>query len=198
METKQELEQRLKEIYAEERKQKEIDIKKENFKKFKNRKEDYMIWKAHCDRGFLSAKYSSEIEKPLLPYWVTISWNVGYTYLPKAYVTTSTHRYLHNVWTDTNKMKFQEELLELVKKHIRINCTDLHSVLAMMWLQSTYRMEELFTDEDLKEVMKEIEEEQFKILDRYSDEDFKKLWDSSHSNRILKNYLNKKRPHITR
>lgn len=191
-----ELLEELKKVQLEKKKEEDIRIKKQNFEKFMNRKSDYMIWKAHCDMEFINVRYSSDIEKELLPYWVSISWNCSHTYIPNAPITSSTKTYLHNVWADSDRNKFEEDLLKLVKKYVSKNCSNLHSVLEMMWLQSLYWIERSFLSEDIPKIEKDIEKAQKEILDKYTDKDFEKLDSLYHSSRILHTYIKNNRKHL--
>lgn len=191
------LEEELQKIRKQKAEENEMRIKEENFKKFMKRESDFMIWKAHCDLAFIDKRYNSEIGESLLPYWVYISWNSWRLYEWKAFITNATKVYLHNTWTEKNRNKFESELLKLVVKYVKKNCTELHSVLEMMWLQTTeWYYKDRFKDEDFKAIENEIRKSQDEILDKYKDIEFKRLSQLYHSNDILASYLERKRKHL--
>lgn len=218
-ETKEELQNKLREIEKQEELEKEKLRKQDNFKKFMERNEDFMVGKAHADLSFINQVYYRDREKSLMPATVSITGNSGISFQGKAPVTESTRTFFRNVW-DTNytryEDKFQEELNALVQKYVKIVCEDLVCVLEMMGLQSNhyYITSEHFPEDKLNTVKIEIEKAQKKILNKYPDEEFIALirkqtgWktekgeiipefenvDLSHSKMILYRYIFKNRP----
>lgn len=219
METKEELQQKLREIEEKEiMAEKELE-KEKNFKNFMERSEDFMIGKAHADFSFINERYYSDKVKSLMPATVSITGNCGTSFQGKAPVTESTRTYFRNIW-NTNytryENKFQGELNKLVQKYVKIVCNDLVCVLEMMGLQSNhyYVTEDNFPKGKLDIVKAEIEKAQAEILDKYPDNKFIALirkqngWmtqdgepvpehenvDLSHSRMILYRYIFKNRP----
>ena len=219
MDTKKELLEKLAILEKKESEEKEIKRKEENYQRFKDRAEDWMIGKAHADLDFINKKYSSERMKELLPISVSISGNCGETFRGEAPITHATHTYFRNVWnTDykRNEEVFIEKLTEMVKKEVLKICRQLPVVLEMMGLQSDsyWITGEHFPKDKLTDIKNDVEKERAKILDRYKDKEFLDLirkqsgWTSEdgtpvpehldvnlyHSRMILYRYIFKHRP----
>lgn len=217
MEKKEQLKKELLEIEEAEEKEREDTRKQQNYERFLERDEDYMIGRAHADVSFIGERYWSDKQKPLIPVSVSVSGNSGTTYYPKALLTSASKTYFHNVWENADREGFQQRFNDFVQKEIEQLSRKLHNVLEMMGLQSDdYQVSERnFPVDKLDEIRKNVEEARWEILDRYSDEDFlellkERVWvnsdtderesdvevDLSHSRMILYRYIYHKRPNL--
>lgn len=222
METKEELKRKLEDLErkdAEAKRQKELQ---DNYEKFKNRSEDLIIGKAHCDIG-ISKIYSNWYSGRYFTIGnaISISGNCGTFYNARAPITSATHTYFHNVWTDKQKTQFQNALNKVAVKEALKIMSDLRCVLEIMGLQSdSFFKSYIYPIEKKDDIEKEIELERKKILDKYKDKEFIELikiqdgWmteneygkmekvpvyqdtNLSHSNLILYRYIFKHRPKL--
>lgn len=205
METKEELKKRLEAIERKEEEEREAAELEKNYQKFKNRNEDLIIGKAHCDIGITKIDYSWYYDKFYsIGDAIHISGNCGTSYKANAPITSATHTYFHNVWSDKQRKTFQEKLNKVAVNEVLKIMSDLRCVLEIMGLQSDYfYLNNIYPKKRLEEIKAEIELERKKILDKYPDKDFKKLLTANvhdkslyHSNTILKNYITKYRPKL--
>lgn len=200
METKEELEKKLKELNEKERLEK-LEVEKEKrYKKFLNRKKDEIIWYAHCDI-WLHNDWCRWYEKEY-NIWeaIRISWNCWTLYNAQAPITSATHTYFHNVWTDEQRDDFQKKLNDFAIKEIYKIMDNLQTKLEIMWLQSNYYFlnSSFFPENKIDEIEKELKNWQKEILDKYSDDEFNKIkWITlSHWWTIYNEYLRKYRKHL--
>jgi hypothetical protein len=176
-ETKEELQEQLRKIEAEEAQVKEDARKEENFKKFMERDVDWMIGRAHADLQYIGEKYYSDKKKALLPIAVRVSGNMGHTYQGEALITSATKTYFHNAWSTRygdEGQAFQEKLNKLVQEEVNRICNTLPVMLEMMGLQSNHYWITAanFPEANLGIVRAEVEKAQAEILDKYPDDDF--------------------------
>lgn len=217
MKTKQELLDELSKIEELEKQERENKIKEENYKKFLDRPEDYMVGKAHCDLSFIGKRYSDERLESVFPVSVSITGNCGTTFQGKIPMTGASKTYYRNIWDDgkiSYERAFDEELRNLTKKYVDLVCNDISCKLELMGLQSNsyFINEDNFPKDKLEEIKRLVELAQADILNRYSDDEIKSLvyeyplYDDnnikvgsdfrtrlSHSNMILYRYIFKNR-----
>lgn len=222
MQTKEELKRKLEKIEEEEKKAKREKAKREkekeeNFERWKRRSSDYIIGLAHASIDDLGKRYTSDEFQNMIPVGVSISGNMGHTYYPIAKMTSSSKTYMHNVWQEKDKQEFQQELNDLVAKHVNKSCWSLKARLEMMGLQSNswiLHRTDTFPENKIETIERAIKTAQDEILDTYKDKDFEALfrtdfWEDddgvshqktrdtlSHSSSICQRYLKKKRPKL--
>jgi len=193
-ETKSELLRKIELLEREEKEKAEEKKKEENYKKFKERKEDWIIGKAHCDIGLscINCQWSSN-RFFTLGDCVSISGNCGTSYNARASVTSATHTYFHNVWSDKQRLNFQKKLNNLACREVTRIMKNPVCVLEILGLQSDdFYLKTIYPKEKVKEIEDAIWQETKKILDRYKIEELKKIKNLSHGNHILTRYLKEK------
>lgn len=175
--TKEELEKKLKELNEKERLEK-LEIEKEKrYKRFLNRKKDEIVWFAHCDI-WLHNDGNRWYEKEYnIGNAIYVSWNCWTSYNAKAPITSATHTYFHNVWTDKQRNNFQAKLNKFAIKEIYKIMDNLQTKLEIMGLQSDYYFLNswLFPEDKIWEIKKELKKWQKEILDKYSDDEFNQI-----------------------
>jgi hypothetical protein len=214
--TKEDLLKQLRDLEEKEQRDRKEEEKQKNYEKFKNRKDDWVIGKAHCDIGKQQIDYHWTNREHTLGQCVSISGNCRHSYDAQAFVTVATHTFFHNVWTENQRRKFQEKLNKVAFQEVQKIMGSLRCVLEIMGLQSSnFYLKTLYPDNKIEEMKKEIWEETCTVLDKYSDDEFKKLlvkrhwWntetdesgerselDLSHSRSIVKRYVMEKRKHL--
>lgn len=205
METKEQLLKKVREIEEAEASKARDDEKNRNYKKFTERGEDWVIGKAHGDIGVTKIDYDWYTNRFFtIGNAISIHGNCGTAYNAKAQITSATHTYFHNVWTDAQRRNFQNKLNKVALREITKIMGSLHCKLEILRLQSTsFFLDNLYPKDKVKEVANEIWGETVKLLDSYKDKDFKDFApkegnriDLSHSKGILLKYLKEKRPHL--
>lgn len=185
----------LRELEIINRKKKEDEDNKrlqENYKKFKERKHDWIIGLGHCDvfkdNGWHHPK-GYQIGS------VSVDGNCGHTYYPTADLTGASSTYFHNVWDDKHRRLFQDKLNKLVYKEIIKIGKDPKVVLEIMGIQSDhYHLNSNYPKNKVAEIESEIRTERFKILDKYKLKQLVALKGQlSHGNSILGDYLKSKK-----
>lgn len=215
---KEKLKLKLEEIERKEKVESENKKKKENYEKFKKRYEDYVIGKAHADINLQSIDYRWREETHTIGKCISIHGNCGTSYNAETQITSATHIYFHNVWTDKQRKSFQDKLNKVALKEINKIMNTLPQKLEIMGLQSTYHyLDNLYPKDKINEIKKDIWKETCKVLDKYSDKQFtdliqvEKFWRDmktgekveqfkdvslSHSNAILFRYIKEKRENL--
>jgi len=198
--TKEELLKELSTIEDKERELKSENEKIKNYEKFKERKPDLIVGKAHCDIGITNIDYSWYEDRFFkIGDAISIHGNCGTSYNANAPITSATHTYFHNVWTEQQRRRFQKKLDSVAIKEIIKIMSDLHFVLEIMGLQSdSFYLSNLYPKDKVEEIKNEMEKERKKILNKYTDKQIKDVLKSrlSHGQSILENYLKKNRPNL--
>ena len=190
-ETKSELLRKIELLEREEKEKEEEKEMEENYKKFKERKEDWVIGKAHCDIGMtcINCQWSSN-RFFTLGDCIGVSGNCGTSYNARASVTSATHTYFHNVWSDKQRLNFQKKLNNLAYKEIAKVMKDPVCVLEILGLQSDdFYLKTIYPKNKIKEIEKDIWQETKKILSGYKIGELKKIKNLSHGAHILTRYL---------
>lgn len=210
---------KLEQKEAEEKREKDLE---KNYERFKEREPDLIIGKAHADIGITKIDYDWHRGRFFtIGDAISIHGNCGTSYNARAPITSATHTFFHNVWTDKQRKQFQNALNKVaIKESLKI-MSDLRCVLEIMGLQSDDFFKSYIYPKDKKaEIEAEIENERKIVLDKYKDKQFLELikiqkgWqtrdedgsmisipgfknpDLSHSNMILFRYIFKNRPKL--
>lgn len=213
--TKEQLKREIEDIERVERLEADRVRREKNYELFKNRPEDWVIGRAHCEPAFRDNGWHHP-KGPQMPISVSIRGNMGHTYYPTAWITDATNTYFHNVWKDKDRKRFEKALEKLVQKEVEKIAKQLTQTLEILGLQSDeYHIREKYPENKVSQIRKEIWEETKKVLDGFSDKEFKELlkkgsWvdietgerctnvrmDISHGCSILKKYLSENRPKL--
>jgi hypothetical protein len=190
METRAELLKKLELIEKSEKEKEAVKRQESNYKAFTNRINDWVIGKAHAehtikDNGWHHPKGYQ------IGGFISVSGNCGHTYYPTCNLTSASNTYFHNVWTDRQRKSFEDKLNKLAEKEIVKIMKSLRCVVELMGLQSNdyflTRSNE-YPKDKISQMEKDIQKEQFKILDKYKKSEFKKLDGLFHGNAILEDY----------
>ena len=208
---------KLEQREAEEKREKDLE---KNYQQFLNREPDLIIGKAHADIGITKIDYDWHSGRFFtIGDAISIHGNCGTSYNARAPITSSTHTYFHNVWTDKQRKQFQMALNKVAIKEALKIMSDLRCVLEIMGLQSeSFFTSYIYPANKKTEIYTEIENERKIVLDKFKDKQFlelikiQKSWqtksedgsmipvpafknpDLSHSNMILFRYIFKNRP----
>lgn len=200
MKTIEELERELSYAKRQEAEKKEQENRQKNYEYFQKREEDAIIGLSHCDIWRYDNNWYECKRRHTIWDTISIHWNCGDDYDANIAVTNATYTYFHNVRTDKQRKNFQKILNKVAIKEIRKIMWSLEVVLEIMWLQSNdYHLKTIYPSDKNEEIKESIENEQKKILDKYTDKEIKKVISSKnlcHSNTILFNYINKNRPSL--
>jgi len=117
---KKAIEEELAAIRVEEEKEIQAQLKADNYKKFKERAQDWIIGKAHAqfdlrDNGWHHPK-GERLDCAVLPTSVSINGNCGHTYIATAEVTSATNTYFHNVIPGNYQRWFTKKMIDITKE----------------------------------------------------------------------------------
>ena len=188
---KKELEEKLEEIRIQERNEKLRRDLEDNYKDFKNRPSVFMLGKAYCTPSNTSYPYTSTGFKSL-GIEVKIPGNMSYTYKVTSKVPHAVVTYFHNILTDDITYELQQKINKVIEDIIEKSLNTPEIVLEMLGLQSDYYFLHETThypEDKITEIENEIKEEQFKVIDRFSEEELLKINETLfHSKRLLTEY----------
>lgn len=191
---KNELQHEIEKIQEQENEEAEIQIKVDNYKRFKNRCVDWIIGRAHAQFNISDNGWHDPKGERAFPTSVSINGNCGKTYSSYAQITSSTNTYFHNVIPDAYLHEFQSKITDLTHELLKKMLGNSMCVLELMGLQSNYHMiEKFFTEEDRIKVKKEIEESQDEILNKFPLKELKALGGLSHGGSILARHLTERK-----
>lgn len=188
---KEKLQKQLEEIrnkeYQEEL-EKELEV---NYQDFKNRPSVFMLGKGYCSPP--KTRYSNTTTGlTSLGISVRIPGNSSYTYEVTSKVPSSVVTYFHNVLTDTLRNELQQKINKVVEETIEKAVNTPEIVLEMLGLQSEHyflHQTTHYPKDKIDEIENEIQEERFKIIDRFTEHQLlsinRRLF---HSNGLLMSY----------
>lgn len=193
---KQQLEAEIKALERQEAEAAEAKRREENYKKFLQRPADWVIGRAHCDMRFKDNGWHNPAGEQL-PSTVRVDGSCGHSYYPTAWVTEATGIFFHNVWSGPQRAAFQKKLNDLVQAEVAAIMSKPEQVLETMGLQSDHwLLKNQYPADKVESIKKEIQKEQWKLLDRYSDEELLAVGRLSHGEHILQGYLQAKRKRV--
>lgn len=188
--TEYELRRKLEEIQNKKNKEAQDKIREKNYEAWKNRPSVFILWKWYCvPSQAISRDTSSGLKSLWISVWVP--WNCSYTYTVSKEVPSAVVTYFHNLFNDKIRNEFQEKLNNLIWKTVEKAVNHPKFVIEMMGLQADdyYLRYENFPQNKIEEMKKEIREEQFNVLDKFSKKQILSIKWLSHGNRIYSEYL---------
>lgn len=197
------LEHQLANVRAQIEELKQVATREKNYRNFLNRPADWIVGRAHCDPNFTDNGWHHPPGEQMKDYFVHVKGNSGSSYFPTAMVTQNTMMYFHNCWTDAQRAEFQNDLNEVVKKHMLKMVADPRMVLELLGLQNNYfHMKEagIYPKERVPEMQTMLREARREVMNQFSDEQLASLNPNElhHSGGILREYLESKRPHLSK
>lgn len=217
METKEELLSKVREIEKRDAEAKAEKVKQNNYEKFLKREPDWVIGLAHCDIGTTKIDYDWHTSRYFsIGKAISIHGNCGTNYNAEARITSATHTYFHNVWTEPQRARFQKALDKVALKEITKIMNSLRNKLEILGLQSDdFYLNNLYPKDKVESIKEETWKETVKLLNTYKDKDFIELFrtsiwsdeedengkrkeevDLSHSRMILYRYIFQHRPRL--
>lgn len=188
--TKQELMRKLEQIQKSEEEESKNKIRENNYQEWKNRPSVFVLWKWYCvPKQALSRDTSSWFER----LWISVSipWNMGRTYEVSPQVPHCVVTYFHNLFDSKTRDNFQKALDKLIWKTVEKAINNPKFVIEMMGLQADdwYFRGGNFPEDKIEEMKKEIREEQFNVLDKFTKRQILNIKWLSHGKRIYNEYL---------
>lgn len=188
---KEKLQKQLEEIINKEHQkehQKELEA---NYQDFKKRPSVFLLGKGYCSPP--KTRYSNTTTGLTnLGISIRIPGNCSYTYEVTSKVPSAVVTYFHNVFTDSIRNELQQKINNLVEETIEKAVNTPELVLEMLGLQSEHYFLHRTTHypkDKIAEIEKEIMEERFKVIDKFTEQDLmginRRL---SHSNDLLMSY----------
>lgn len=174
---KQQLEKELEEIKRLEEKERKEKEKEKNYEMFLKRNDDWVIGKAHCDIGITKIDHDWYNGRYFtIGNAISIHGNCGTSYNAKAPITSSTHTFFHNVWTDKQRKSFQDKLDKVALKEITKIMNTLRNKLEILGLQSdSFFLSTIYPQKRVEEIRKEVWNETKKVLNKHTDKEFTDL-----------------------
>jgi len=167
--------------------QKHLDGLQKNYDEWASRDSLWLLGKAYCAPNY--RKYDER--NPLSPLGIRISvpGNCSHTYEVSKQVPQAVVTYFHNVFTNEQRENLQKRLNDVVEQALNDFLNNPKCVLDMLGLQSDsyyLKREECYPPELIKDIEREIEEERFKVIDRFKEKELLGISESlSHSRSIL-------------
>ncbi len=188
------LQSQLRDLQEQKQVQAEKEGRQKNYDDWLNRKPAWLLGKAYC--APTHNNYGESVMRKL-GVSITVPGNCSYTYEVSDAVPAAVVVYFHNVFTNEMRSELQNSINKSVEKVVDQFLNNPVCVLEMLGLQSDdYYMKRsnLYPNDLIKGMEEEIDEERFKVLDRFKEEELLGISDKlSHSRGILFSYAKNRR-----